>query len=96
MNDQSTVNSATWVPSRWVPMEWAVKTTGSPVWTALSMAARMAAPPVKTKRASETAFLVNFAARPVTSDETLAPLCSMNQSAGAPVDISAAIACAAK
>ena len=39
---------------------------------------------------------MNFAEMPVTSEETFSPLCSMNQSAGAPVDISAAIACAAK
>src|SRR5438132_1435777 len=38
----------------------------------------------------------NFVEMPVTSEETFSPLCSMNQSAGAPVDISAAIAWAAK
>src|SRR5215813_13185948 len=60
------------------------------------MADRIAAPSLKTKRASDVAFLVNFAEIAVTSEETLSPLCSMNQSAGAPVENSAAIACAAK
>ena len=54
------------------------------------------APSEKTKLAFEVAFLVNRAEMAVTSEETGAPLCSMNHSAGAPVDISAAIACAAK
>jgi len=56
----------------------------------------MPAPSEKTKLAFDVAFLVNRAEMAVTSEDTGAPLCSMNQSAGAPVDISAAIACAAK
>ena len=56
----------------------------------------MAAPSENTKLALEVAFFVNFAEMAVTSEDTGAPLCSMNQRAGAPVDISAAMACAAK
>jgi len=65
------------VPSRCLPTERALKTTGSPEPTAESMAAFIAAPSEKVNVVSSVAFLVNLAERAVTSDETRAPDCSM-------------------
>src|SRR2546428_4658809 len=77
LKDQSISNSATTAPSFWVPTERALNTTGSPERTAFSMAAFMLAPSAKVHVDSCVAFLVHFAVRPVTSEETFAPDCSM-------------------
>src|SRR3954462_7262980 len=72
LKDHSISNSATMVPSFWRPIERAAKTTPSPVATARSIAARIAAPSAKVKVASCVALRVKRAESPVTSVETRA------------------------
>src|SRR4051812_1200796 len=77
LKDHSISNSATMVPSFWRPMDRAAKTTPSPVATARSIAARMAAPSAKVNVASCVALRVKRAESPVTSVETRAEARSM-------------------